>query len=104
MKKRNNNKTGSNNQRQHSKKLRKQYRLPEHLATRVANGELTLKDAITKNREQQMSAHLIQKHNISHSDAIQVARGKLDLQKAIFDTEFRKHFEELGQISVFVWI
>ena len=53
MKERKNKNTGSNNQRQQSKKLRKQYRLPEHLASRVANGELTLKQAITKNREQQ---------------------------------------------------
>ena len=101
MKERKNKNTGSNNQRQQSKKLRKQYRLPEHLASRVANGELTLKQAITKNREQQMSSHLMQKHGLSHSDAVQVARGKLDLQKAIFDTSFRVHFKEYEFYSIF---
>ena len=101
VKQRKNKNAGSNNQRQQSKKLRKQYRLPEYLASRVANGELTLKEAITKNREQQMSAHLMQKHNLSHSDAVQVARGKLDLQKAIFDTSFRAHFEEYEFYSIF---
>ena len=88
----NNNKKGSSNQRQQSKRLRRQYHLPEHLASRVSNGEMTLKDAIAKNREQQMSSHLMTKHQLSHSDAIQVARGSLDLQKAIFDTQFRNHF------------
>ena len=93
MKQNNNkNKKGSSNQRQQSKRLRRQYHLPEHLATRVSNGEMTLKDAISKNREQQMSSHLMTKHGLSHSDAIQVARGNLDLQKAIFDTQYRSHF------------
>ncbi|MSP55833.1 MAG: hypothetical protein EXR69_09565 [Myxococcales bacterium] len=75
--------------------------LPLALAQAVANGQLTLNDAVLKLQRADEAARLVRLHGIAHSLAVQVAMGQADLATVLCTRRVEAYVKESSGRTLF---
>ena len=86
--------------RRKAEELMRDAGLPQHLAMRVAKGELTLKDALDQQVDKDKVARLMSRHSLDKSLATQVAMGNVSLDQVLQRRRMKVHIDENHSRSI----